>query len=244
MAGSLLLTLDTATTAGSVALSRGEQLLGEVLTDTVATHSDRLLIQARQLLTDLGVELMAVDAIAVVNGPGSFTGLRVGIATAKGLAVACRCPLIGVSSLEALAASLPFSPVPVCALLDARKKEVYAACFDTSYGMLHPLDEPRAVTPEQLLATLAAPTLFVGSGAVAYAELIRHRLGSHALFAPWPLHTPRASCAASVALQRLRCGKEHSPASLLPRYLRPSEAELNLSNIDKTAGNAAFSKLS
>src|SRR5512146_683981 len=154
MVDPLLLTLDTSTTAGSVALSRGEQLLGEVLTDTVATHSDRLLIQARQLLADLNVSLEALDAVAIVNGPGSFTGLRVGMATAKGLASACRCPLVGVSSLETLAAGLPYSPVPVCALLDARKKEVYAARFDTASGIPHPLDASRAVAPQQFLAEL------------------------------------------------------------------------------------------
>lgn len=228
MAGELLLTLDTATTAGSVALSRGEQLLGEVLIDTVATHSDRLLIQARQLLSDLGCELAEVDAFAVVDGPGSFTGLRVGIATAKGLAVACHRPLLGVSTLETLAAALPFCPLPVCALLDARKQEVYAATFDTSGGAPRPLDQPRAVSPQRLLEEIVTPTLFVGSGALAYASLLREQLGDRACFAPWPLHTPRASWAASVALPRLRAGESTNPALLLPRYLRLAEAEQNL----------------
>lgn len=227
MADELLLTIDTATSAGSVALSRGERLLGEIVIDADATHGDRILVSAQRLLADLGLDIAEIDAFAVVDGPGSFTGLRVGVATAKGLASACDRPLLGVSTLEALAQSLPFCTLPVCALLDARKKEVYAATFATSDGRLRPLDTARALPPRQLLASIAAPTLFVGSGALAYGELIRECLGAQAAFAPWPLHTPRASNAALVALERLRCGASGNAGALLPRYLRQSEAELS-----------------
>jgi len=224
----LLLTLDSSTSAGSIAVSRGERLLGEVLTDSDVTHGDRLLLQVEQLLTDLRLDLSTLSAVAVVDGPGSFTGLRVGVATAKGLATACRKPLIGVSSLETLAAGLPYCRLPVCALLDARKKEVYTATFSTAHGFPETQGEARAIPPGKLLEEISEPTLFAGSGAIAYAALIRDRLGSLAHFPLWGHHTPRSSCAAAVALQRFRAGVSAPPGVLLPRYLRPSEAELNL----------------
>ena len=226
MAGELILTIDTSTTAGSVALCRGEQLLAEIVIDSLSNHSDRLLIHVQQLLTEQQCELAAIDAFAVIDGPGSFTGLRVGVAAAKGLARACNRPLYGISSLHTLAAALPYATLPVCALLDARKKEVYTATFSTAKGSPALLDEPRAITPQRLLETMAAPALFIGSGAILYRDLIVERFGVLAAFAPWPLHTPRASSAAPLALQLLRSGAEGDPEQLLPRYIRPSEAEI------------------
>lgn len=226
MASELILTLDTSTTAGSVALCRGERLLAEILIDSLANHSDRLLLHVQLLLAEMKCELAEIDAFAVVNGPGSFTGLRVGVAAAKGLARACNRPLFAVSTLQTLAAALPFAALPVCAVLDARKKEVYTATFSTTDGSLCLLDQPRAISAQKWLEKMTDPVLFVGSGAVLYRDLITERFGALAAFAPWPLHTPRASCAATVALQQLRCDAEGNPEQLLPCYIRPSEAEI------------------
>ena len=112
MAGELILTLDTSTTARSVALCQGERLLAEILVDSSANHSDQLLQHVQQLLTEQQCELAEIDAFAVTDGPGSFTGLRVGVAAAKGLARACHRPLFGVSTLHALAASLLWVTLP------------------------------------------------------------------------------------------------------------------------------------
>lgn len=226
MAGELILTLDTSTTARSVALCQGERLLAEILVDSSANHSDQLLQHVQQLLTEQQCELAEIDAFAVTDGPGSFTGLRVGVAAAKGLARACHRPLFGVSTLHALAASLLWVTLPVCALVDARKKEVYTATFTTSDGSLDLMDEPRVISPLQLLEQMVEPAIFVGSGAILYRELIIDRFGDLASFAPWPLHTLRASCAAPLALQQLRMGVPGDPQRLLPRYIRPSEAEI------------------
>lgn len=227
MAGELILTLDTSTTAGSVALCRGERLLAEILVDSLANHSDRLLQHVQQLLMEQQCELAEIDAFAVTDGPGSFTGLRVGVAAAKGLARACNRPLFGVSTLHALAASLLWVKLPVCALIDARKKEVYTATFMTSDGSPDLIDEPpRVISPRHLLEQMVEPAIFVGSGAILYRELITDRFGDLASFAPWPLHTLRASSAAPLALQQLRMGASGDPQRLLPRYIRPSEAEI------------------
>lgn len=226
MMGELLLTLDTSTPVGSVAVSRGERLLGEVLLDPGTTHSDRLLPALRQLLDDLGMSLEQVDAYGVVTGPGSFTGLRVGIATVKGLALATGRPALGVSSLATLAMALPFCTHQVCALLDARKQEVYAGVYRTTSGHPEVLREPAAISPERLLEQLDGEAVFVGSGVDAYRTLIVRQWGGRAHFAPWPMHTPRAALAAPLALAALRSGEGASAAALLPTYLRLSEAEL------------------
>lgn len=228
MANELILILDTSTTAGSVALCCGERLLAEIVVDSLASHSDQLLLHVQQILKEQQCALAEIAAFAVIDGPGSFTGLRVGVAAAKGLARACHRPLFGVSSLQLLAAALPYATLPVCALLDARKKEVYAATFSTTKGSPSLLDEPCVLPPQQLLAEMTAPALFVGSGAVLYRDLIVARFGALAAFAPWPLHTPRASSAAPLVLQLLRDETKGDPKELLPRYIRPSEAEIAL----------------
>ena len=226
MTRELLLILDTSTTAGSVALCCGERLLAEIVVDSLANHSDKLLLRVEQLLAEQQCVLAEIMAFAVIDGPGSFTGLRVGVTAAKGLARACHRPLYGVSSLHLLAAALPYATLPVCTLLDARKKEVYAATFSTVAGSPCLLDEPRALPPQRLLAEMSSPALFVGSGAVLYRDLIVARFGALATFAPWPLHTPRASSAAPLVLQQLCAGAKGDPEMLLPRYIRPSEAEI------------------
>ena len=222
----LILILDTSTTAGSVALCRGERLLAEIVVDSLASHSDKLLLHVEQILKEQQCALAEIAAFAVIDGPGSFTGLRVGVAAAKGLARACQRPLFGVSSLHLLAAALPYATLPVCTLLDARKKEVYAATFSTAAGSPCLLDEPSVLPPQRFLAEMTAPALFVGSGAILYRDLIVARFGAPAAFAPGPLHTPRASSAAPLVLQLLRDGAQGDPERLLPRYIRLSEAEI------------------
>ncbi|MDZ4185821.1 MAG: tRNA (adenosine(37)-N6)-threonylcarbamoyltransferase complex dimerization subunit type 1 TsaB, partial [Desulfuromonadales bacterium] len=183
----MILILDTATTAGSVALCRGERLLAEIVVDSPLNHSDQLLQQVERILTEQQCSLAEISAFAVIDGPGSFTGLRVGVAAAKGLARACQRPLYGLSSLQLLAAALPFATLPVCALIDARKKEVYAATFSTVTGSPVLLGQPGVLPPQRFLAEMTAPALFVGSGAVLYRQLIVERFGPLATFAPWPL---------------------------------------------------------
>ncbi len=223
-----ILTIDTSSAAGSVALTRGEALLGEILLNLASTHSDRLLLTVKQLLGDAGVEMGQIDAFGVVAGPGSFTGLRVGVATVKGLAMATGKPAVGVSSLQALAMQAPCAPYPVCALLDARKKEVYAALFRWEQGRPLLLGSERVVSPETLLDGIPDEVLFIGGGSEVYRSLIVRRLGSGAHFAPWPLHPLRASSAAALVLDALRQGGAVPLAALNPVYIRASEAEILL----------------
>ncbi|HKK00869.1 MAG TPA: tRNA (adenosine(37)-N6)-threonylcarbamoyltransferase complex dimerization subunit type 1 TsaB, partial [Desulfuromonadales bacterium] len=183
-----------------------------------------------QLLADLALQVGDLDAMAVVLGPGSFTGLRVGIATAKGLALATGVPVVGVSSLLALAGQVCFSRHPVCALLDARKKEVYAGRFHCEGAAPVAATPETVLSPERLLEGIVDDTLFVGNGATVYRNLIIRQLGRRAHFAPRLFDSPRASGAAALALGCLRNGQTIPLPSLVPHYIRDSEAEISLRN--------------
>ncbi|MGH7386409.1 MAG: tRNA (adenosine(37)-N6)-threonylcarbamoyltransferase complex dimerization subunit type 1 TsaB, partial [Candidatus Rokuibacteriota bacterium] len=124
-----LLALETATLAGGAALLDDGRLVGEIRLNIALTHSERLMAVVDRLLQDCGGDARSLDALAVSVGPGSFTGLRVGAATAKGLALALEIPVAPVPTLDALAATLPFADAPVCPLLDARKGEVYCCLY-------------------------------------------------------------------------------------------------------------------
>jgi tRNA threonylcarbamoyladenosine biosynthesis protein TsaB len=223
----ILLTIQTASPAGGLALSDGEKLLAEVNLEVRKTATEWLLQSIEDLLARTDLAKDALEGIGVVRGPGSFTGLRVGLATAKGLALAIGCPLLGVSSLQCLAMQLPFTRLPVCAMLDARKQEVYAALYHWQAGSPHPLADERVIRPEKLLAEIADETLFVGSGALVYRSLIVRQLAGRAHFAPAFTNLPRAGAAAALALHEWQAGRTLAAEELMPVYLRPSEAELN-----------------
>jgi tRNA threonylcarbamoyladenosine biosynthesis protein TsaB len=228
-----LLTIQTASPAGSIALSAGDHLLAEFSLDVRKTPTEWLLQSIEVLLEQTGVKQADLDAIAVVQGPGSFTGLRVGLATAKGLSLAAGCPLLGISSLRCLAMQVPFADLPVCAMLDARKQEVYTATYRWEDGAPHPITAESVIAPELLLSAISEETLFVGNGALVYRTLIVRQLGDRAHFAPAFTNLPRAAGAAALAVRDWAAGRTCTADELMPNYLRPSEAELNLPNKKK-----------
>lgn len=223
----LLLTIQTASAAGGLAITEGERLLAEINLDVRKMPTEWLLQAVEDLLAKAELVRDDLAAIGVVRGPGSFTGLRVGLATAKGLALAAGCPLLGVSSLQCLAMQVPYSSLPVCAMLDARKQEVYAALYSWQGGYPQPVVEERVGKPENWLAELTGEVLFVGNGALAYRSLIVRQMAARAHFAPAFLNLPRAAAAAALAWQEWQAGRSFAAEELLPVYLRPSEAELN-----------------
>lgn len=224
-----LLTLDTSTPAGSVALSCGEQLIGEILLQLPSTHSERLLPAVQQLLKEAGLRLSDLEAFGVVLGPGSFTGLRVGVATVKGLALATGKPVVGVSSLHTLALQVPCPAHALSVWIDARKQEVYAGRYVWETGFPALIGKEIVAPPDRLLEQISEETIFIGSGTEAYRSLIVRRLGSRAHFAPWALQHPRASAAALLALAALRNRETIALELLEPRYIRLAEAEIMLS---------------
>jgi tRNA threonylcarbamoyladenosine biosynthesis protein TsaB len=225
-----VLSVDTSTMMGSVALVEDERIISEFALNLQTTHSQRLLTTIDQLLKSSHCPIELIDGFAVALGPGSFTGLRIALSSVKGLAMASGKPVVGVSTLEALALNLQSSRHFVCPLLDARKMEVYAALFrfDQSDNLVR-LKEDSVLPPEAVLAEIEQTTVFLGSGADLYQDLIRERLGRRAIFAPINLRYPRAVNVARLALPRLQRGETMEIESLIPTYLRRSEAELKFS---------------
>jgi tRNA threonylcarbamoyladenosine biosynthesis protein TsaB len=172
-----------------------------------------------------GVMMDGLDGIGVALGPGSFTGLRVGIATAKGLALAANKPVFGFSSLAMLALNLPYSAYPVCPMLDARKNEVYAAIYHCN-GLPEAVISDCVESPGVFLEKITEPTLFLGSGAIRYRELIETHLGEKAKFAPICCNQPRASVGSMLTFHAYTNGMTVPLPLLNPLYIRPSEAEI------------------
>lgn len=224
-----ILSLDTSTALASVAVTVSGSIAAESVFSTDRTLSARLIPEIERLLAIAGLSITAIDLFACAVGPGSFTGVRAGIATTQGLALATGKPCAGFSSLALLALNFALASRPVCTLLDARKGEVYGALYDCSGEFPAALFADCVLPPEQFLKALAAttdsPVIFAGEGALRYRETIAARRRQNAIFAPFPHNAGRAANGALLALAHYRSGQTHEPARLLPVYLRASEAE-------------------
>lgn len=223
-----ILAVDTATRSCSVALTVGDRLAAEMTTTRKETHSRHLMGMIDTVLRTTGMAATDVDGFAVTRGPGSFTGLRIGISTVKGLALASGKPLAGISGLEALARQFPFSTRLICPILDARKGEVYAARYQVTGDGIREVMGERAVPPIEAVSGIDRPCIFLGDGALLYRDLISENTEAPAWFAPPGFHTLRASIVAFAAGPTLERGDADPPAALTPRYLRKSDAELRL----------------
>lgn len=228
----LILAIDTATPCCSVALTEGSQDDGKVMATLTlcgtVTHSRRLLTTVDWLLAEMTVSWADIDGIAVSIGPGSFTGLRIGMATAKGFAYAAGKPLLGVSTLTALAAGCGTAKL-ICTVLDARKKEVYAAFFRRDgRGVVRQIGKNSVIDPEQLAEHIQEPVYIVGDAVAVYGELWRSILGGNLETAPLQLNVPAAASLGLLAGEQLLAGEILDTASGAPLYVRASDAELSL----------------
>jgi len=221
-----LLALDTADRTAGVAVLVEGQIVAEYVETSAYRHSERLFGLIDEALRGAGLGRGDLGAVGVTTGPGSFTGLRVGLATAKGLAFALRLPLVGVSTLEALArGAMPF-PGVLLPMLDARKRQVYAAAFRGRDGS--PALAPKAWLPADLAAEFAGttdPVLALGSGLGPYRGLFADALGERLLDAPesrWSIPPAQVALLAADAVAQ---GEGRNPATVAPVYLRKSEAE-------------------
>lgn len=223
-----VLGIETATGQGGVAVVGPEGLLAEVTLSVTAGYGERLLPALERILAAAGLSPDQLDGYAISIGPGSFTGLRIGLATVKGLALATGKPLAAVPTLEALAASLPFCAHPVCPLLDARKGEVYCALFALEGAEPVRLLEDTVCPLEVLLPRITRPTVFIGDALASYGEALRRRLGEKALFPPPGRGGASPAVVAARGRARLLRGEAEDVDRLVPRYLRLAEAELAL----------------
>jgi len=215
----LLLALDTATPAGSVALLEDERLLAARYFDAGLHHSECLFVEMASAFKAAGREPAAVEAVAVTIGPGSFTGLRIGLSAAKGFCLALDAALVPVPTLEVLAARLPFSRLPVLALLDARRGEVYAGLYDTAGGPPQRLQGPRADELPAIFADwVSGPVVCTGDGASAHADVLSQWPG--AAMAPPHCRRPDAAAVAWLGLRRFQAGQVADLEAMEPEYLR------------------------
>lgn len=234
MDGFLILGIETATSCGSVSLSRGGienfRLLTECIAEPDITHSRRLMGSVQWVMEAAGARWDDLDGIGVSIGPGSFTGLRIGLAAAKAMAMATGKPLLGVPTLAALALACSGADHGrlVGVLLDARKKEVYAGFFrlDRDMGPV-PVGAARVISPGELLQQIDEPVTLVGPGVRAYGELFAGH--AHITLFPGFLSQPRAAYIGMLADRMLSKEICMDPATAAPLYVRASEAELSLS---------------
>jgi len=222
-----VLGIDTSTSCGSVGLIDDESILSEYLLNIPVTHSERLLGTIELILKEARFALEDLDGWAISLGPGSFTGLRIGVSTVKGLALATQKPVAGVSTLDVLAYQISSTPYLICPILDARKGEVYTAFY--RYGERNDLKRQsayRAIKPEDLMKDIQERTIFIGDGVKTYRDYLKKSLESLAIFSPNSINFPHGSGVAKLGLELLRKGEFLDLANFTPLYIRPSEAEM------------------
>ena len=221
----LILALDTTTRTGSCALVRDGDVIREAGSDPEQPPAARLPRDLMHLLDAAGVALDAIDAFAVATGPGSFTGLRIGIATMQGLAFAERKPLFGVSGFDALAASVATRGGWIASWVDAWRGEVYAASYFGAEERVPPVVAPPRAVLDGLAPLGDDQMLFVGDGAAAFAAEIRAVMGDRAVFAD-PISPLIAGAIGRLAADRARGGERPLPHAITPLYVRRSDAEI------------------
>lgn len=220
----IILSADTSTAYYSVALCDDEHVLAEVTIEGGRKHSERLLETVDWLLSETGLELSDVEMLAISHGPGSFTGLRVGVSAWKGLALGADLPLVGVSTLDAMARLTPASEGTICPLLDAKMQEVYGALYRFENGQRLKVKADSVCPVEEMFEGLSGPVMCLGEGAEEYRDRIVQAYPD-AAFAPEGCNFPRASTVASEAMHALAAGAACDAAQLRPVYLRKSQAE-------------------
>ena len=222
-----VLGIDTSTPCSSVGLVDDEGVISEYLLNVPVTHSERLLAAIHFVLKEADCAIEALEGWAVSLGPGSFTGLRIGVSTVKGLAFASGKSVAGVPTLDGLAAQISPTPYLICPVLDARKKEVYTAFYRyNKKDLLVRLSDYQAINPDVLIKEVKEKTIFIGNGVKTYGEILRKALPSFALFPAIPLHLLHESMVTKLGLDLLLKKDYLDISTFTPIYVRPSEAEI------------------
>lgn len=220
-----ILAVDTSTMAGSVAIFDDASLLGEVNISSRITHSRRLLNAIDVLLKSTGLELKDIDYFAAAIGPGSFTGLRIGLSTIKGLALAYQRKVCPIVTLEAMASKVAAYSSLIYPMLDAGREQIYTAIYRRKKGKLVKESNEMVIEPEKFLASLKEfKAVFYGSGALLYRALIERAAKGEALFSDEDFYLARSI--ALLALEKIKSQGYVESSALIPFYIRPSDAEI------------------
>ena len=226
-----ILAIETSTMLGGIAImDHLSGLIAEVRLNVKSTHSERLMTEIAHVLKQAELKVSDIDVFAIAIGPGSFTGLRIGLSTVKGFSYATGKPIVSVPTLEALAWNFPYCRHPVCTMLDARKKEVYAALFKWEDGEFTRLIDEVSIRINRVLEDIKLSSdkkvLFTGEGAILYRDKIIEVMGNKAIFASPEKIVPSPANVASIGIKKAIKGEFSEPVSLVPFYIRRSEAEL------------------
>jgi len=222
-----VLGIDTSTSCGSVGLVEDNRIISDYLLNTPVTHSERLLKAIDLILQESRCSMSDLDGWAISLGPGSFTGLRIGASTVKGLSFATGKPVMGVPTLDVLAFQVSPTPYLIRPILDARKGEVYTASYRYEEKDLIKQKSPyQAIKPGDLVKRIEEKTIFIGEGAKTYGDFLKESLGNFTTFVFPSLNVPHGSTVAKLGLELLCQKKILDLATFSPIYVRPSEAEI------------------
>jgi tRNA threonylcarbamoyladenosine biosynthesis protein TsaB len=238
-----ILAVETSTMLGGIAVTDDSSgFIAEVRLNVKSTHSERLMTEIDHVLKQASLHISDIDVFAVATGPGSFTGLRIGLSTVKGFSYSTGKPVVSVPTLEAFAWNFPYSRCPVCTMLDARKKEVYAALFQWEREDFVRLIDEVSLKVDKLMERIKEHTpaplsrgasvlpdqkiLFAGEGVLLYKKEIINTMGDKAVFATPEKMVPSPSNVAYLGMRKALKGEFSEPLGLVPLYIRRSEAEM------------------
>jgi tRNA threonylcarbamoyladenosine biosynthesis protein TsaB len=227
-----ILAVDTASKSCSVAVVDNTSVLALQTIISDQTHSRHLMVMIDKVINLSHIKPSDIDGFAVTTGPGTFTGLRIGISSVKGLAVALNKPVTCVSSLDVLAMQTACYSYLICPMMDARRGEVYCAHYRLTgcgfkTGMLTKETDEKVFSPDKALENIHEPCMFVGEGASLYHKIIEDKLGGMAFFASPNQNTTCASTVAYLGLNQFKNNVFSHPEAIAPHYIRRSDAEMN-----------------
>jgi len=222
-----ILSINTSTNQYSLAVMKGEILLGEYILPSGSSHFGDLMPSIDNLLSKVDIRPQKLDGLTIALGPGSFTGIRIGLAVAKGLSQCLDIPIIGVPTLIAMANQLPYLHEDICPLVTSRKGEVFTALFRWgSDGHLSRLKEDTCLRISDLSYITGNNTIFIGNDFSNQVPIIKQQLGEKKVLAPANLWNLKASSVGTIGLERLKKGGSDSLSELVPIYLREADIRL------------------
>lgn len=235
----LVLAIESSSHVAGAAVADDNKVISEFTLNRGLTHSESLMTLLDNVMKMGDVDVADIDLFAASKGPGSFTGLRIGIATIKGLAQAVDKPVIGVNTLDGLAYNIQYADHLICPIMDARRQQVYTSLYEYVDGRLSRLEEYMAIPLDELMEDLLKrdrEVIFLGDGVGVYREVIEERMKGQALFVPAPFREQRASSIASIAIDLAKRGHVEDFRHLTPFYLRKSQAEQRRDRQNKLEG--------
>lgn len=224
----LAFAIESSSQVAGAAIVDENKVISECTLNRGLTHSEVLMTLVDNVFKMGNVDISDIDIFAVSKGPGSFTGLRIGIATTKGLAQAMDKPVVGVPTLDGLAYNIQYTPHTICPILNARRDQVYTSIYEYEGDKLNRVEDYMAIPLDELMERFLSgnkKTIFVGDGVGVYRDKIKDKMGDKALFAPAPFREQRPSSIASIAIDLADRGLTEDFRYIKPFYLRKSQAE-------------------